>query len=377
MQRYDYIFAGSGLAALMTAYKMVRSGKFKAKRLLLLDPEDKRSNDRTWCFWEKEDGNWNDVVGMEWQNGRFADQRGVREFPFWPYRYKMIRSSRFYDKVRAELQRHPEVEWKTAKVTSSTDDGNGVTVYTDAGVVSGNKVFNSLYSPPDDPRFPVLQQHFIGWFIRAERDVFDETTATLMDFSVPQKGNTRFMYVLPLSPKEALVEYTLFSRELLPEREYEDAISSWLEEKGITDFEIVEKEQGSIPMTTFPFWKRNTPNILHIGTAGGWTKASTGYTFRNADKKSETLVEFLQTESDFTKFHKLSRFLFYDALLLDILWKNNGTGSRIFSSLFTKGNPSKVFKFLDEETSFPEDVAIIFRCPKAPFLSALWSRMFS
>jgi lycopene beta-cyclase len=31
-------------------------------------------------------------------------------------------------------------------------------------------------------------------------------------------------------------------------------------------------------------------------TAGGWTKASTGYTFKKSDKKSTQLVAFLQKE---------------------------------------------------------------------------------
>ena len=52
-----------------------------------------------------------------------------------------------------------------------------------------------------------------------------------MDFDLPQKQETRFMYLLPFSPNEALVEYTLFSKDLLEDEEYETAINDYLKEK--------------------------------------------------------------------------------------------------------------------------------------------------
>ncbi|UMY66539.1 MULTISPECIES: lycopene cyclase family protein [unclassified Flavobacterium] len=375
MERYDYIFAGSGLAALMTAYKMLRSGRFGGDRILMIDPDRKSANDRTWCFWDKRVNVWDDVVGHEWEQAFFADDKAGRTFALHPYRYRLIRSGRFYEKIKEEIRRHPNVYWLQEEVVSFADEGNNVRVMTRSREVVGHRLFNSLYSAPDDPRYPMLQQHFVGWFVKTPAAAFDPSTAGLMDFSVPQKGNTRFMYVLPFSPHEALVEYTLFSKDLLPKTEYEDAIRDYLSQKGITTYDIQEEEQGSIPMTTFPFWKRNTQNILHIGTAGGWTKASTGYTFRNTDKLSDRLVAFLSDDADFRRFHKAGRFLFYDALLLDVLWRSNEKGRSVFSALFRKGDPSLVFRFLDEETTLAQDLAIIWRCPKVPFLKALWHWM--
>ena len=76
-------------------------------------------------------------------------------------------------------------------------------------------------------------------------------------------------------------------------------------------------------MVRFPFWKNISKNIINIGSAGGWSKASTGYTFKNSVKKSRELVRFLQTTNDFTTFHKINKFWFYDLLLIDILYKTN------------------------------------------------------
>ncbi|MNS63793.1 Lycopene cyclase protein [compost metagenome] len=222
-----------------------------------------------------------------------------------------------------------------------------------------------------------MQQHFIGWKIKTQEPVFNPEKATFMDFSVAQKRNTRFMYVLPFSETEALVEYTLFSKDLLPQKEYEDEIKKYLEKLRITNYELIEKERGAIPMTSYPFWKNNTQNILNIGSAGGWTKASTGYTFKNASKKSRSLVSFLLKENDFRKFHRKDKFWFYDLLLLDILNTKNHLGSSIFSTLFKKGNPTLIFKFLDEETSLYEDIKVILKCPTKPFLQALCNRIWN
>jgi lycopene beta-cyclase len=222
----------------------------------------------------------------------------------------------------------------------------------------------------------LVQQHFIGWFIKSKEAVFTEDCPTFMDFSVAQKGNTRFMYVLPVSETEALLEYTLFSKELLSKEEYENEIQNYIQKLEISNYKILEKEAGNIPMTCYPFWKQNTRNVLNIGTAGGWTKASTGYTFRNSDKKSSELVSFLETQTDFRKFHKKTKFWWYDLLLLDILDQKNETGAAIFSALFRKGNPQLIFKFLDEETSFWEDLQVIWKCPKGIFIEALLRRIF-
>ena len=128
-------------------------------------------------------------------------------------------------------------------------------------------------------------------------------------------------------------------------------------------------------MTAYKFLKNNSKNVLNIGSAGGWTKASTGYTFKNADKKAKQLVEFLQKETDMRRFYKMNKFWFYDLLLLDILYKTNDKGSSIFASMFKEGKAALIFKFLDEETTLAEDLQVILKCPKRLFIKALFKRL--
>jgi lycopene beta-cyclase len=379
MLQAHYIFTGSGLSALMTVYEMLLSEKFKDKTILLIDENSKKTNDRTWCFWDK-NNLFDEVVATQWQQAVFANATVNRVLELHPYQYKKINGLDFYNLVFKKISEAQNVQFLNDKVLEFKDLGSHCLVKTATETYTCNKVFNSIYFPEivkSQDKFPLIQQHFVGWFVKTATPVFTPNCATFMDFSVEQKGNTRFMYVLPDSETEALIEYTLFSKDLLQKEEYEVEIQNYMNKLGITDYKIVEKEQGNIPMTCYPFWKHNSKNCINIGSAGGWTKASTGYTFKNATKKSKALIEFMKSESDFTKFHKIDKFWLYDLLLLDILSSKNELGSTIFSALFTKGNATVIFKFLDEETTFWEDLQVIWKCPKNIFIRALLKRLFS
>ena len=385
MKHYHYIFTGSGLSALMTVYEMILSGKFEDTSILLLDENLKKTNDRTWCFWD-ENNLFESVVSKKWNIALFADNTFLRNLDLQPYQYKLIKGLDFYNLIFDLISKQNNIHFENQKVIDFEELGNHCVVKTATESYTCNQIFNSIFKleiVTSQTKYPLLQQHFIGWFIKSKESVFNPNCATFMDFSVEQRGNTRFMYVLPTSETEALIEYTLFSKDVLDKKEYEDEIQNYIQKLGITHYEIVEKEQGNIPMTSYEFWKNNSKNIINIGSAGGWTKASTGFTFKNVTKKSKELVLFLENNTstslsgtDFRKFHKNDKFWFYDLLFIDVLYKNNELGSKVFSALFQKGNSTLIFKFLDGETSFIEDLQVIWRCPKGLFIKVLLGRLF-
>jgi len=377
MQHYHYIFTGTGLSTLMTVREMIVSGKFKNQSILLLDQDAKRTNDRTWCLWEKE-ASFSDLIHQQWPKALFKNDVIEKKMDLSPYYYFMLKGLDFYNATFDLISKEPNITFLQQKVVGFEELGSHCLVKTETQSFTCNRIINAIYNPDvvkNQSQFPLLQQHFIGWFVKSKEAVFADNCATFMDFSVAQKGNTRFMYVLPFSPNEALIEYTLFSKDLLEKSEYENAIKDYIQQLSITEYEIIEKEHGNIPMTCYLFWKHNTKNIINIGSAGGWTKASTGFTFKNTIKKSKLLLTFLANEKDFRQFHQKNRFWFYDLLLLDILDKHNEKGATIFSSLFQKGKASLIFKFLDEETSVWEDLQVIWKCPKGLFIKALFRRI--
>jgi lycopene beta-cyclase len=197
-----------------------------------------------------------------------------------------------------------------------------------------------------------------------------------MNFKVPQKGNTRFMYVLPLGPNKALLEYTLFSQNVLERKEYKNAIADFLQELQTGGYEILEEEEGKIPMTCYRFDLKNNSKLLHIGTSGGWTKPSTGYTFQRINEKTKELVDFLKKGQPHSQFGKRSRFWFYDLLFVDVLAKDNANGAKLFKKMFEKNSPEVIFQFLDEKSTLWQELQIMRSFDVGQFVRALLRRLF-
>ncbi len=379
MKQYDYIILGAGASGLMLAFRMSQDSFFDEKSILIIDQEKDKGNDRTWCYWEDGSGEWDYLLTKTWSKVFFGSESFSKTITITPFSYKMIRSEKFYDNLWKSIDLKPNITFIEDRVTKYSEADKGVTVETNNSTYFGLKLLNSIPNKKvyeTQQKYPVLQQHFMGWFVKTKTDCFDDSVASFMDFNIPQNGNTRFMYVLPIDKNTALFEYTLFSKDLLKHSDYEDAIKDYLKQKKITDFEILEKEIGSIPMTSFKFEELNSKSILNIGTAGGWTKASTGYTFNNTSKKTKDLLVFLKTENDLTKFSKRTKFWFYDLLFLDVLANNNGKGSTLFTSMFKKVNVQTILTFLDEESTFSQDLKIMSSVSPKLFLSALFHRIF-
>lgn len=353
---------------------MLESGRFRDKKILLIDRAPKTSNDRTWCFWEEGDGFFEEIVHRRWERLDFFSDHWSGDLSVSPYRYKMIRGADFYRYCFDRISRAGTVEIQYGEIGPCSARKEGVTLTLDGKKFSlqADYVFSSLYRP-GKAKFPLLQ-HFKGWVIETDEPVFDPGRATLMDFRVSQERGTTFSYVLPFSEREALVEYTLFTKEVLTDEQYDAGLSAYINDFIKTaNYRVREEETGVIPMTdeVFPFYK---DGIFHIGTAGGRTKASTGYTFQFIQKQSQEILELLlagQTPLGVRK--EAGRFRFYDNTLLYILYNNTLAGDRIFSTLFRRNNASRVFRFLDNETSLREELGILSTLPTWPFLKAAFS----
>ena len=380
--KFDFIICGGGAAGLLLLKAMQEDTFFSEKKILLIEKELKNSNDRTWSFWEKRQGNFDDLIFQKWDEAGFISSEKSQYFKLAPYQYKMLRSAAFYKKYFPSFTDSKNVHVLNANVQKLESELENTKVVTDQGVFTATKVFSSLFDPKallSQSKFPVLKQHFIGWFVKAPKGSFDPNKILFMDFNIPQHQQTRFLYLLPQDDQHALIEYTLFSKELLAVEEYEDGIKKYLDKIGITDYLIEEKEQGNIPMSCFPFSQSNTTSLLHIGTAGGWTKASTGFTFKNTVRQINRLIPFLKTGKPMTAFSQKNRFWFYDLLFLDVLDQYNAYGSELFIRMFDKNPPIRIFRFLDEKTSLREEILVLssFSFKQIGwFLTAFFKRLF-
>ena len=218
----------------------------------------------------------------------------------------------------------------------------------------------------------MLLQHFKGWFINSEEECFDPGTATLMDFRTSQDRGTTFVYVMPFSKHEALVEYTLFTDALLSDEQYDEGLRSYVNTQlKIENYTVTDTETGVIPMTNHRF-STGKGRVINMGTAGGRTKGSTGYTFQFIQKQSAQIVKALEHGKNplvtFTARDK--RFEFYDSVLLNILHHDTLPGEEIFTRLFARNDPRDVLRFLDKDSSLWRDLRLVSTLPTLPFLKA-------
>jgi lycopene beta-cyclase len=374
--QYDYIISGAGCAGLSLAMHIINSGRLADKKILLIDKDPKRANDRTWCFWEKDKGLFESIVIKEWEKVSFIGEGFNDELSLNPYTYKMIRGIDFYNYCLEVIGKQPNFTLRFEEVNKVfSNSKTGIIVNEEP--VYAEYVFNSILF--EKPRLTSKQywllQHFKGWVIETEGNEFNKDRATLMDFRPSQQNGTTFCYILPFSSNKAVVEYTLFSKSLLSPQEYDFQLKEYINNiLQIKSYKIIEEEFGVIPMTNFSFPSRLN-NIINIGTAGGRTKGSSGYTFQSIQKQSRDIVQrLLKNEVPVSK-KVPARFTFYDSVLLHILYKNALPGKKVFTDLFKKNQTPSVLKFLDNESSLTEELKIIASLPTWPFLKAAVDQM--
>ncbi len=411
-KHYDFILAGGGLAGLSAATELVRHEVFRQKSILIIDKAAKQGNDRTWCFWEHA-SECNAALTLpkarRWNKMLFASPgAGTMQLQTPDYQYVMLRSSDFYAWCYEQLAPYSNVHRLQAEI-EKIDAVTGH-VITDAGTYQGTWVLNSAVMPfhfasvngarvgweqvfaegentlintgkaKTQAGVSRLQQHFLGWFIRTDEAVFDTDQIRLMDYHTPHEGDTRFVYVLPLSANEALVEYTVFSADVLESRAaYEHALREYLAAQlKISQFEIVETEFGVIPMSDFRASDTPVGRLVHIGTVGGTVKASSGYGYKNTRTRIRRFVaDWAETGKPHVGLLQSgAKYRLYDGALLRVLEKQWLSGDQVFSALFTKLPAPIIFRFLDEKSTIREDFRIMLSVPTWPFLKAVWQKLW-
>lgn len=373
---YDYIITGSGCAGLSLLYRILKDPVLQTKKVLVLDKTEKKTNDRTWCYWEKGKGLFEPIVTHEWKELEFLTSGLTRKFKLEQYSYKMIKGIDFYNHVLNFSKTFKNVTFKCETVKQIQIENDIAFVETENATYAAEYIFNSttLFNPKINTQNSLLQ-HFEGWIIKTKKPSFNSKIGTLMDFRLNQEHGTTFMYVLPTSAKEALVEYTLFSKKVLDKERYKVALENYIrDDLKIEDYEITHKEFGIIPMSLADFSR--SPNsekrIINIGTAGGYTKASSGYTFQFIQKNTKEILNNLRKGKPPNP--KITfrdhRFHWYDRTLLEVIISGKMTGKEIFSILFKKIQPEKILGFLANESTLKDDIKLMNCLPKTPFLIA-------
>lgn len=371
MKKYDFIIAGGGMAGLSLAYYLTQS-PLRDRSVLIIDKEIKNQNDRTWCFWERGNGPFEDILFRTWDTVDFFGTTLSGPLDIGDYQYKMLRGIDFYQHVQARLAQFPNIERRQGTINRLKDTPDGGFLIVDDEPVMAKYVFDSTYLMNlNQPERHNLLQHFKGWVITTEKPCFDVNRPRMMDFRVAQEGDCRFLYVLPFDEKTAMVEYTIFNDHLLDMPAYEASLRAYIDQYLDTGaYQISETEFGVIPMSDEPTPENPAEHIVRIGTSGGYTKPSTGYTFQRTQRYLRELVNLLaatgkpeRRKSWFTKPFKG----LLDSILLNVLQNNRHPADDIFTRLYERNPPANILRFLDEDTSLWEDLRIMSTVPLGAF----------
>ncbi|NTV63717.1 MAG: Lycopene cyclase [Oscillochloris sp.] len=374
MNHYDMIIAGGGAAGLSLAYQLINS-PFRDRSILLVDKGCKAQNDRTWAFWTDASTPFESIVYRSWDQLHLASDASEQRINLEGYRYQMIRGIDFYRFIHACLDACPNVTRIQASVDRIEDGVDSARVIIGDQIYSADWVFDSIFRASElaeSAQHQYLKLHFKGWEIESREDIFCPEAATLMDFRTPQEGETRFFYLLPYSPRRALVEFTVFSDNRFSHDQYAEALRTYLSNVlGVGDYRIVDEEQGVIPATDHPFPRQIGQRVMTIGTKGGRVKPTTGYAFVRIQRDTAGIIDSLiEHGHPFDIPADSQRYRLLDAVMLEVMDHYGEALKPIFAAMFERNPIERILRFLDEDGTPLENLQLIATLPPWQFIEA-------
>ena len=193
-----------------------------------------------------------------------------------------------------------------------------------------------------------------------------------MDFNCDQRNNVHFFYTLPFSKNKALIETTWLSDlEDQSLMDYDLQIENYIKNNlGIKNYKINFTEKGAIPLFYASLGSDN--KVINIGSAGGMTRLSTGYTFLNIQEHSRYIVKNIDKIDEVKVFNLGKKYQFLDKVFLKVLEKHPEKMPKIFFNMF-KTSSNTIIKFLSNKSNLIEDINIISKMPKLIFLKSLFN----
>lgn len=375
--QFDYIIIGNGMAGLKLALAIYRDSYFKDKQIALIDYSSKNTNDKTWCFWDKNPEKWQPIIHKKWAKTKFFSSNYETTINLEPYFYNMIRSIDFYDFCKDQLQSRSNFHFIKDEIISVEEKKDICLIKSKSkNTYHTSHVFDSRIPEEyynNNSKYIKIYQHFKGWVIKTDTPIFKTDAFTVMDYRIKYKNTTAFTYVLPFSATSALVEFTFFTPFTIKNEEYDEYLKTYISKiLNIDSYSINEVEKGIIPMTNFPFKNYSSKRITKIGTAGGWVKPSSGYSFKLTDAKIEQLIINLKANRNPSKNLISKKYSLYDSLFLRVLHDDNHKGEWIFKQFYSKNSVNDMFSFLDETSSLYQDFNIIKSLLSWSFIRALF-----
>jgi lycopene beta-cyclase len=369
---FDVAIVGAGVAGLCLARALRAKGY--GGSLVLIDGARDDDDLRTLSFWREGPSALDDLVRHRWRRLVVADDLGgARTVALASHTYETVFFADLQREVKDALRDDPRHRVLEGRLTALREDADGATLTVGDLTLRARWVFDSRFRRAElsveATPYHLLWQRFHGLAVRTTADVFDPSAAVFLDFRGDLPAGTAFAYLLPYSPREALVELVT-----LAPLDAEATLRGYLSAvHGVTAFEVLDREAGASPMTDLPFEALAGPCVRRIGIPAGMLKPSTGYAVTRILDDCAALAEALtRGASPMVRPPARGLYRFLDGVFLALWsrWPSRMPG--IFAALFTRVPADAVLRFLDERASWRELLALVSRLPLGPFVGALF-----
>ena len=131
-------------------------------------------------------------------------------------------------------------------------------------------------------------------------------------------------------------------------------------------------------MTKKKFPVHHKQRIIHIGTAGGCVKASSGYAFQFIQRQTDNIVMNLKhNRKPIVKCRfRDKKFNLYDNTFLEVLISGKMQGDALMSRIFKYNSGGKVLAFLGNESKFSDEFNLMTTLPAKVFLPVTLKEIF-
>lgn len=348
----------------------------EAGRTLILEARTEYSNDRTWCFWRFAPHRFEHLVGHTWPAMTIkAEGRTVpidcRRTP-----YQMLEALPFYHAAQAMIERSSSVELALGTEVHGEPRWvpNGWQVQTSRGVVTASTVVDTRPPRSRHPSDATLWQSFSGQEIVFDKVVFDPGVAGLMDFAACRTDDVLFHYVLPFTPRRALVETTVFGPKPVPVVDLSSAQANAVDRlAGGARFEVLRAESGVLPMGLTALFPALGPGHSRAGLMSGAARPSTGYAFQRIQRWADAAASAIEGgrapcghQQDPALYQAMDR------LFLRVIRGHPGRAPELFARMFGNTDPARVIRFLSDRGSLMDCALIGATLPLPLFLGEMF-----
>lgn len=374
---FDVVVVGAGLTGLSFVAWLERVSTTTEKCLptvCLVDPRSSFDHDKSWCFWEGPEHPFKAGVAHRWSRWQVANAGTTVTASAAGRPYALLPADRFYRFATDCVARHSEFEIRLGERVGAIEPfKDSLLVHTDQGAIRARSIIDTRPPTIDEAVSKSgLWQVFHGSEIGLDEDGFDPTTAMLMDFR-HCSDEIQFTYILPMDPRRALVELTAFRRQpqiadLLPQ------LRELIVERFGHRAECLRSEQGTLPMMPIPFTATADPRIIRAGTAGGWIRPSTGYLFSACQRGAKDLAEQAISAAERNTYEwrkprvRPADLDLLDRVFLRALRDDPARAPTWFLRMFDRTRPDSMVRFLSDEPTLADRLAVIAALPTWPML---------